>query len=238
MILEPIVNNSLRFQIQKDEEENELRKEKVFPKTDDPKRERIFSRRKETLLSEKKVKEKSRVKVNLYFCVLMIFLIGIVSGSIAFRMLIEDTEVKETVIEKFSSLELEDKNETEIFKSSLDRNIKLLVTFWIVGISVVGAPLLILLCFYKGFTTAFVISSFLLKFGFLRGNIYIFEKLFLYYLFLIFAVILLTVSSVKVMINVLKYKKDIRLELVRHSIFTILGFILMFTSSLIEAKFL
>ena len=110
--------------------------------------------------------------------------------------------------------------------------------FWIVGISVVGAPLLVLLCFYKGFATAFVISSFLLKFGFVKGNIYIFEKLFLYYLFLIFTVVLLTASSVKVMINVLKYKKDIRLELVRHSIFTIFGLVFITISSLIETKFL
>lgn len=238
MILEPLVNNSLSFEVQNREMENKLSEEKVFTRKENLKRERIFLKRKELFKPNQKFKEKNGVKINLYFVILLIFLIGIVTGSIAFRIFIEDVSVKEMIIEKFNIIENSELTDREIFKESISRNIKLLVLFWIVGVSIVGAPLLVLLCFYKGFTTAFVISSFLLKFGFVQGNIYIFEKLFLYYLFLIFTIILLTTSSVKVMINVLKYKKDIRLELVRHSIFTILGIILIIISSLIETKFL
>lgn len=238
MILEPLVNNSLQFQLQNKEQEKVTVEEKNFVPKDNLKHERIFSKRKEFFASSKEAKEKKGVKINLYFAMLIIFLIGIVTGSIAFRMFIEDTAVKETIIEKFSVLNVNELADAEVFKESFSRNIKILIIYWIVGISVVGAPLLVLLCFYKGFTTAFVISSFLLKFGFVQGNVYIFEKLFLYYLFLIFAIILLTVSSVKVMINVLKCRKDIRLELIRHSIFTIIGLIFMIASSLIETKFL
>lgn len=238
MILEPLVSNSLKFELQNKEPEKVVVEERNFVTKANSKHERIFSKRKEFFTSTKEVKEKKGVKLNLYFVVLLIFLMGIVVGSIAFRIFIEDVTVKEIIIEKFSILEKQSLPDDEIFKESLSRNIKMLAIFWIVGISVVGAPLLVILCFYKGFTTAFVISSFLLKFGFVQGNIYIFEKLFLYYIFLIFSVILLTASSVKVMVNVLKDKKDIRLELVRHSIFTIIGFILMIISTLIETKFL
>ena len=199
------------------------------------KAERIFSSRKEFGDSSK---EKKSVKLNLYFGVLIVFLIGIVVGSIVFRSFITDDSVKEMIIEKFVEIESICSTDTEIFKASFTRNIKLLAIFWIVGISVVGAPLLILLCFYKGFTTAFAIASIILKFGFVQGNIYVFQKLFIYYLFLIFTLILLTASSIKVMINVLKYKKDIRLELVRHSIFTIIGLIFLVISSVIETIFL
>ena len=229
MILEPLVNNSLQF---------ELRNRDMKNKKEKSKSERIFSKRKESLELNKKTGEKKGVKINLYFVILLIFLIGIVAGSITFRVFIEDASVREMIVEKFNIVENHKLTNSEILKESLFRNIKILLIFWFVGISVVGAPLLVLLCFYKGFTTAFVISSFLLKFGFIKGNIYIFEKLFLYYLFLILTIILLTVSSVKVMINVLKYKKDICLELVRHSIFTILGLIFMIISSLIETKLL
>lgn len=238
MILEPLINNTLQFEIKNKEQENKVFERGQSTEKDRSKHERIFANRKECLSLHKNVKEKNGVKLNLYFCVLIIFLLGIIIGSIAFRMFIEDALVKEMIIEKFSVIENEQLTDEEIFKESLSRNIKILAIFWIVGISVVGAPLLVLLCFYKGFTTAFVISSFLLKFGFIQGNIYIFEKLFLYYIFLIFAIIILTVSSVKVTINVLKHKKDIRLELVRHSIFTILGLIFMIVSSLIETRFL
>ncbi len=221
MILEPIVNG---------------KEEPFLPQTQIPnKPERILKTRRTHNLKQKQSK---KIKLNLYFGIMIIFLIGIVVGSIAFRIMITDPDVKETIVEKFSDIEFENKNEVELFKTSITRNLKLLAIFWIVGISVVGAPLLILLCFYKGFTTAFVISSFLLKFGFINGNKYIFQKLFLYYVFLVFAIILLTASSVKVMINVLKNKKDIRLELVRHSIFTILGFLFLIISTFIEIKFL
>ena len=225
MILEPLVNNSLQFEMQN----------KTF---DNSEHERIFAKKKNFLASKKMIKEKNTLKVNLYFGVLIIFLIGIVVGSIVFNVFVQDDSVKEIIIEKLNAIENPQNTDSEILKESLSRNVKILTIFWIVGISVVGAPLLVLLCFYKGFTTAFVISSFLLKFGFIQGNVYVFKKLFLYYIFLIFALILLTVSSVKVMINVLKNKKDIRLELVRHSIFTIIGLLFMIVSSLIETKFL
>lgn len=225
MILEPIVNGKVEHNITQISAQNTT--------------ERILKNKpRRTKFKTKNENKNKEFKFNLYIGILMIFLLGVVVGSIIFRMMIADISVKEIIIEKFSAVEFENKNETELFKTSITRNFKLLAIFWVVGISVVGAPLLILLCFYKGFTTAFVISSFLLKFGFINGNKYIFQKLFLYYFFLVFAIILLTTSSVKVMINVLKNKKDIRLELVRHTIFTILGFLLLIISTLFEIKFL
>lgn len=225
MILDPIVNGKVESNIVQVPIQNTT--------------ERILKNKlKRIKLKTRNENNNKDFKFNLYIGILMVFLIGVVVGSIVFRTMITDTSVKEIIIEKFSAVEFENKNEAELFKTSITRNFKLLAIFWVVGISVVGAPLLILLCFYKGFTTAFVISSFLLKFGFINGNKYIFQKLFLYYLFLVFAIILLTTSSVKVMINVLKKKKDIRLELVRHSIFTILGFLFLIISTLFEIKFL
>ena len=233
MILEPLINNSMQFEMVS--KENKSGPEKKIERPITKKNERIFEKKKIDIPSKK---EKVGFKINVYICVLIIFLIGIITGSMVFRLLIEDTVIKEMVIEKFSVLENKEFVENEILKESLSRNIKMLSVFWIVGISIVGAPLLILLCFYKGFTTAFVISSFLVKFGFLEGNRYVFGKLFVYYIFVIFAIILLTTSSIKVMINVLKHKKDIRLEFIRHSVFTILGLILMMISTFFEIKFL
>lgn len=233
MILEPLVNNSLQFELRNKEKEFQD-ENNFFPKVNH-KRERILEKKKQKLFS---LKEKNRVKINLYFLVLIFFLIGIIVGSIVFRIFVEDSAVKEMIVEKFCVLENQKLSDDEIFKESFSRNLKILATFWFVGVSVVGAPLLVLLCFYKGFTTAFVISSFLLNFGFFQGNVFIFKRLFFYYIFLILAMVLLTASSIKVMINVLKYKKDIRLELIRHSIFTILGFIFMIFSTILETKFL
>ena len=171
MIIEPVLDKPIC-----------LKKEDVLPRVVNE----DFERKSEFIFS--KPKTKSNVKLNLYFTTTIIFLLGIIIGSIIFRIMVEDIQVQQLVIEKFSTIE----NTTEkiLFQKSFERNIKLLVVYWIVGISVVGAPLLLLLCMYKGFSTAFVISSFLLKYGFVEGNIFIFKNLFLYYLFLILGVIL------------------------------------------------
>lgn len=220
MIIEPVLDKPICIK----KEEQEI------------KRKTIHSNRTRSELMFKEPNEKINIKMNIYFMTLIIFLAGIVSGSIVFRMMINDPNIQNLVIEKFA-LELANDEEV-IFQKSFQRNIKLLIVYWIAGISVVGAPLLLILCLYKGFTTAFVISSFLLKFGFVDGNIYIFKNIFLYYIFLILGIILLTASSLKVALNIFKGRKDIRYELIRHSIFTIVGFILFTISTIIEMKIL
>ncbi len=181
-----------------------------------------------------KSKVKSNVRLNLYFIVAIVFLVGIVMGSIVFRLMIEDPNVEAVVLENFI-LDFEG-DEEALFKKSFEKNIKILVIYWIAGVSIVGAPLLLLLCVYKGFSTAFAISACLLKYGFFDGNIYIFKNIFFYYIFQILGIILLTASSLKVTWNVFKGEKDIRYELIRHSIFTIIAFCLFIISTVLEVK--
>lgn len=225
MIIEPVIDNYIQL---KETKTPEKRFDFLEPSKN---KERIF-----TSSKAKIKKEKSRVKINAYIASAIIFLLGILIGSIVFRLLINDISIQEMIVEKFIPSETISKE--MIFEKSFERNIKLLIIYWIAGISVVGSPLLILLCLYKGFSTSFVISSFLLKYGFVQGNIYIFKNLFIYYIFLILGIIVLTASSLKVTKNVFVERKDIRYELIRHSIFTIIGFCLFFISTIIEVKML
>ena len=217
MIIEPVLDKPIYLKKEKKDESRVCER---------------FERRNEFILG--KQKRKVNVKLNLYFLTVIVFLIGIVAGSIVFRIMIEDSAVQEVVSQKFVSAVAGEHG--DLLKKTFEKNIKLLVIYWIAGISIVGAPMLLLLCAYKGFTTAFVISAFLLKYGFVNGNIYIFKNIFLYYIFQILGIILLTASSLKVTWNVFKGEKDIRYELIRHSFFTIIAFCLFVISSVIEAK--
>ena len=221
MIIEPVIDNYIQIK------ENKRIEPKFYeiPKS----RERIFSSSK-----LKQNKEKNKLKLNAYIIAVVIFLLGILIGSIAFRILINEDSIQNMILKKF--IPSESISEEIMLEKSFVRNFKLLIIYWIAGVSVVGSPVLILLCLYKGFSTSFVISAFLLKYGFIQGNIYVFKNLFIYYIFLILGIIILTASSLKMTKNVLFDKKDISYELIRHSVFTIIGFVLFFISTLIEVR--
>ncbi len=240
MIAEPIIKNNNFLKNEDKNFENIEKREvpSVIKHKDgirENNRERIFNNRNIRKNIKNDSKEKKDELVNLKFFAIIIFIIGIVVGSISYRTLIDDPIIQEDIIDKFSNTPMGNVEEV-IVKESLLKNLKTIIVFWIAGISIVGAPLILILCFYKGFSTAFVIGSFLLKYGFIQGNIFIFKHIFPYYIFSILGIIILTSSSLKVSLNVLKEKKDIRYEIIRHSIVTIISSILFFVSALIEVK--
>lgn len=173
--------------------------------------------------------------IKIYFVVCIFFLLGVVIGTIYFRMVSSDVEIKNNLIEGLSLT----KNYTskELLINTLSKNVKTLILYWIVGISAVGSPFLLLYCCIKGASLAFAISTIIYKFGFIGGNLYTFGHLFLRSNLSILAVILLTVSSIKLTINTIKNKKDIRLEIVRHSVVSIISLTLFLLSSIVEMFF-
>lgn len=247
MIAEPIFNGKI---LNENVTEEKIKEEKnKINKVENDNYSKLTNE--DTIISQpKKINRKIRDKRNTTFLIskdekmwlklfpIIVFVLGVVIGSICFRILINDSTVRENISQKFSNLDVVDTTEKEIMKNSFIKNIGILFVFWIAGISVVGAPLILVLCFYKGFSTALVICSFLLKYGFYKGNIFIFKNIFPYYIFLILGIVVLTGSSLKVSANVLREKKDIRYEILRHSIVTILSAILFYISSVIEAKIL
>ena len=176
--------------------------------------------------------------IKIYIIVCIIFLIGIITGAIYFRIVINDIETKNNFVNTLSLTQNTNvvTKKDLLYKSAI-KNVKLLVLFWIVGISAVGSPFLLLYCLIRGASLSFAISTVIFKFGFVDGNLYSFKHLFLHSCFTIFAMILLTVSSIRVSLNTLKNKKDIRLEIFRHSIVSIISLIILTFSTILEAVF-
>lgn len=171
----------------------------------------------------------------IYFVVCIMYLIGIVIGAIYFRIIINDTKLKENIFKQYTLIEETQKlPKIDILTESTLKNIKTILVFWVIGVSAIGSPFLVLLCSYKGFMVAFTISTILMNMGFLDGNIYVFKEMFLYTLFSVFGIIILTVSSLKVSVNIFKNKKDTRLEIIRHSIITLISTVFFICSILIE----
>ncbi len=177
---------------------------------------------------------KNTFDIKIYFIVCILFIIGIVVGTIYFRIVANDVDIKEKLIEGLVLTANNDLPRGEQILPVVLNNMKMLILYWIVGISVVGSPFLLVYCLIKGASLSFIISTIIFRFGFIEGNLYAFKNLFVHSCLNVFAIILLTVSSVKVSINALKNKKDIRLELVRHSIVSAISLIILGISAVIQ----
>lgn len=177
---------------------------------------------------------KNTFDIKIYFIVCILFIIGIVVGTIYFRIVANDVDIKEKLIEGLVLTANKDLPRGEQILPVVLNNMKMLILYWIVGISVVGSPFLLVYCLIKGASLSFIISTIIFRFGFIEGNLYAFKNLFVHSCLNVFAIILLTVSSVKVSINALKNKKDIRLELVRHSIVSAISLIILGISAVIQ----
>lgn len=177
---------------------------------------------------------KNTFDIKIYFIVCILFIIGIVVGTIYFRIVANDVDIKEKLIEGLVLTANNDLPRGEQILPVVLNNMKMLILYWIVGISVVGSPFLLVYCLIKGASLSFIISTIIFRFGFIEGNLYAFKNLFVHSCLNMFAIILLTVSSVKVSINALKNKKDIRLELVRHSIVSAISLIILGISAVIQ----
>lgn len=108
--------------------------------------------------------EKNEFKYYLLICV--VFLIGIVWGCIYFRNYIRNVEAKTYLLSNLSILENDNTqiSKKEIALKSVFKNLKILIIFWVVGMSVIGSPFLLVLCCYHGFKLSFMISALLMNF--------------------------------------------------------------------------
>ena len=90
MIIEPVIDNYIQLK-----ETKILEKRSDFLERQNNK-ERIFTSNKVKIK-----KEKSKLKINTYIVSALIFLFGILIGSIAFRLLINDVSIQKIILEKF-----------------------------------------------------------------------------------------------------------------------------------------
>ncbi len=163
----------------------------------------------------------------MHVVVCFIFLIGFLIGTICFERVIVNEEVRDEIVSYDYFYEDEEINKREVGINLLYEIGVLILTLWVIGISVVGAPFLVFFCMYKGLSLAVILSGVLLKYGIKTGYGLLIKNLFLPYVFKEFVIIFLTVSSIKVTYGILCEKKDIKGEVIRHSVNCVVGLILL-----------
>ncbi len=109
----------------------------------------------------------------IYFLVVLFFMIGISSGAFTSKALTE-AENKELIVYLENFFRIVDSkaiNNFSILKQSLLNNFQTGIVIWILGVTVIGIPIILLLIALRGFIIGFTVGFFVKQMG-LRGILF------------------------------------------------------------------
>ena len=183
----------------------------------------------------------SHIENNLreYIVFTVIFLIGIVIGVIFINNVSENQglEINNYITSFISSLkENNEINNFVLLKDSIKKNVVLATILWFMGSTVIGISIVYLIVAFRGFCLGYTISSMIATFGLWKGILFILSTIFLQYIIFIPCIIALSVSGMRLHNSIMKdrRKENIKLEVLRHTVFCAFILVFMIISSFIE----
>lgn len=158
-----------------------------------------------------KLKNKVKLNQHLFVFYIILLLIGIIAGSVFVTILNNDDLmlVGKHLNSFLNNIDDNNINYIGALKSNLLTNIFIILIIWLLGISIIGLPIIIFIYFTKifvtGFTIASIISTFKFK-GLIFSFIYVFPSQVLIILILIFLMIFSSSFSFKLIYSIFKKK--------------------------------
>lgn len=174
-----------------------------------------------------------------YTIVSILFFIGILIGVIFVNQQTVETkqEIGTSLINVIDNL----KNGYEIDFNGLLRNVlidNVLIAFliWFMGCMVIGIYVVYGIIVFRGFSLGYTISSVLFTLGAGKGMLFCFITLFLQNVLIIPSLFALSVSGSKLYQSIMKDKKreNVKIEIVRHTIFSLFILIFILIAALVE----
>ena len=175
-----------------------------------------------------------------YIIVTLLFIIGIFLG-VLFVNNIKNDEFDSvqnyitTFIQKFK--ENPNIDSGELLKTSIIKNLILALSLWFFGTTVIGIPIVFGILIYRGFCLGYTISTFISTIGIAKGLAFVFSNMLLQTVIFIPAILAISVSGFKLYKSIVKDKRkeNVKIEIIRHTIFSALMTILLCLSSVVEA---
>lgn len=196
-------------------------------------------------MRDKGVKIKDTIKQHImnnkkeYFLVVMLFIIGIFLG-VLFVNNMQETQKEElktylsTFIEKMKTIEnLETNN---LLKDSILKNSITAITIWFFGTTVIGIPVVFGIVIYRGFCLGYTIATIVTIMGTGKGISFVLITILLQNLIFIPAILALAISGFKLYKSIVKdnRKENIKLEMLRHTVFSLIMLLALIIASFIE----
>ena len=178
--------------------------------------------------------------IKAYIIVIIIFIIGIVAGVIFINNTNETqgTEIQNYITSFINSLKQDYHiDKLELLKKSLGDNFILILTMWFIGSTVIGIPIIFGIVLFRGFCIGYTVSSIIASLGVQKGLMFLFTTVFLQNLIFIPVIICMAVSCIRLYKSIMKDKRreNIKVEIIRHTLISIVLIIFLIVASLVES---
>jgi len=185
------------------------------------------------------IKEHIKKNIKEYLIVSIVFLIGIIIGVIFINNSQESQKLQindylNTFTECLNSdYEIDTYN---LLKSSIISNLILALSLWFIGSTVIGIPIVYIIIGVRGFCLGYTISSIMITYSTWKGILFTICTLLLQNIIFIPCILALSVSGIKLYKSIIKDKRtqNIKLEIARHTVFSVFMAILLVIASFIE----
>ncbi len=174
-----------------------------------------------------------------YILVSLLFIIGIFLGVLFINHVQEGQRVE--ITQYFSAFVEKMKNTQnldymELLKTSVGQNLLLAIVLWFFGTTVIGIPVVFGLVIYRGFCLGYTIAVCVTIMGLPQGIWFVLILLLLQNILWIPAILALAVSGFKLYKSIIKdrNKENIKIEVVRHTVFSFIMLLVLVLSSVIE----
>lgn len=174
-----------------------------------------------------------------YIIVTLIFIIGIFVGVLFVNNMKEAQRIEiNTYINNFINgfKNTENIDSLKLLRDSINEKFILAVGIWFFGTTVIGIPIVFGIVLYRGFCLGYTISVCISILGMSKGLIFVLTTLLLSNILLIPAILALAVSGFKLYKSIVKNrnKENIKLEILRHTIFSLIMLIVLIISAIVE----
>ena len=177
--------------------------------------------------------------IKLYLIVIIILVVGIVDGVVFVNNTSaeEAQEIQNYITEFINLLKQGNRIDTgQLLKKSLGDNITLIIIMWLLGSTVIGIPIVMGIVLFRGFCIGYSVSAIIASIGVQKGILFFFTTMFLHNLIFIPVIICMTISCMRLYKSIMKDKRreNIKLEIIRHTLVSIMLFIVLVLATLIE----
>lgn len=174
-----------------------------------------------------------------YMVVALLFIAGIFLGVLFVNHIQESQKLEITsyfgaFVENMKNTD--SLNYMDLLKTSIQQNGLLAIVLWFFGTTVIGLPVVFGVVLYRGFCLGYTIAVCISVMGFSQGIWFILILLLLQNMIFIPSVLALAVSGFKLYQSIIKDRKkeNIKIEVIRHTIFSLFMLGLLLLSSVAE----
>ena len=188
---------------------------------------------------KKVIQENIAKNIKIYTILVIIFMLGLIIGIIVVN---NAQNAQKAEINDYINTFINDlKNGAKIdyfklLKTSFGNNFFTVLILWFMSSTVIGIPIVYGEIGYKGFCLGYTISSVVATLGTGKGILFVITSMLLHNIIFIPCLLLLAVSGINLYKSIIRdrRKENIKIENIRHTIFSLIILAVLLIASLIE----